>query len=313
MFSDINRELLEAKENVRKKLKYEEHLQRVTEFLRKEEKKRDKLKQQLLKEKEDVARLEGFSLTNIFYTITGRKLEKIEKEQQEVLSAKLKYNESLETIEDIEQEIKEYNQKLERVVYADKQYETIIKKKEQLIHDTNSIWSEELFAFAEKEADIFSNIKEFNEAIDAGEKALYMLEQAIKSLDSAKGWSTFDMLGGGMITTAIKHSRLDNAKDLIHQAQNRLRHFQEELLDIGNHFDIKLEIGGMLTFADYFFDGIVVDWVVHGRISDCYNQTLHTRKNVGRLLEQLKEQRNRLHTELETIQHKRESFLESAN
>lgn len=313
MFADLNTKLQEVIENLRKKTKYEEHLQRLTVFLHEEEKKKDHLMNQLIKEKEDVATLEGFTLTNIFYTIVGKKLERLDKEQQEVLAAKLKYKEVLETIEDIKKEITEYNKKLALVADAQYQYEEIIRKKEQLIHDTNSVWSEELFAFAEREADVSSNIEEYKEAISAGEEAIHTLNQALKSLDSAKGWSTFDMFGGGLITTAVKHSRLDDAKDLIHKAQNRLRHFQEELSDIENHFKIDLEISGMLTFADYFFDGIIFDWVVHGQISDCYNQTEKAKHGVSRLLQQLKEQRNDLNKELVSIRQKRTELLESVD
>ena len=143
MFSDINERIQETKDQLRRKQKYEEHLHRITEYLKEEKAKRDQLKVQLEKEKQDVARLEGFSLTNIFYSITGRKLEKLDQEQQEVLAAKLKYKEALETIADIEIEKNEYKMKLDPLMDSPKEYERILHEKEQLIHDTNSVWSVE--------------------------------------------------------------------------------------------------------------------------------------------------------------------------
>ncbi|WP_077212941.1 hypothetical protein [Bacillus dakarensis] len=312
MFADINKQLQDVKENLRKKKKYEEHVQRATAVLLEERQKRDQLKTILTKEKEDVARLEGFSLTNIFYTLIGKKLEKLDQEQQEVLSAKLKYKEALQTIEDLEGEIREYKEKLVLVVDADHQYKQLLQKKELLIHDTQSPWSEELFEITEKEAEIFSNIEEYNEAITAGEEAVEMLDLAIKSLDSAKGWSTFDMIGGGMISTAIKHSHLDDAEEHIHQAQKGLRHFQEELADIENHYNGNLDIGAVLTFADYFFDGIIFDWFVHGKIADCYDQTFQTKEDVAALLSKLAHQKKSLQDELALIKNKRTEILESA-
>ena len=313
MFVELNTQLQEAKERLRQKRKYEEHLQRVTKFFQEEVEKKERLQLQLSKEKEDVAKLESFSLTNIFYTIIGRKLEKLDKEQQEVLAAKLKYQEALETIEDVRKEIEEYKDKLLNVRDAEQDYDWLMEEKERLIHDTDSLWSEELFKIAEKEADATSQLKEYQEAIRAGEEAKRALAKALQSLDSAKGWSTFDMLGGGMITTAIKHSRLDDARETIHQAQNSLRHFQEELLDIDNHFHSQLQFGGMLTFADYFFDGIVVDWIVHGKITDCYRQTTETKEAVIRVLRQLSEQSKALEGEIIVLQQQRMALLESAN
>lgn len=311
LFSDLNIKLQEAKENLRKKAKYEDHLQRLKVFLEQEETNKEKLERQLIKEKKDVAALEGFTLTNIFYTIVGKKLEKLDKEQQEVLAAKLKYKEVLETIEDVKEEVAEYKKKLRLVADAKRQYEEVIREKEQLIHKTNADWSMKLFSFAESEAEVSSQIQEYNEAISAGGEAIKTLEQALKSLDSAKGWSAFDMFGGGLITTAIKHSHFDDAKEHIHQAQKRLRHFQEELLDIENHFKVNVEIGGLLTFADYFFDGIIFDWVVHGKISDCYKHTLKVKDDVSQLLVKLTKERNDLNKELDNIKLQRSEFLET--
>lgn len=313
MFTELNLEIQTAKENLRKKKKYEEQLQQVTAILQEEEKKVEKLKGQLTKEEVDVARLEGFSLTSIFYTVIGQKLEKIDKEQQEVLAAKLKYEEAVQTIEDIKKEIQQYKEKLTDVADAKAQYDELVSRKEQMIYDQNSFWSEELFALTEKEAEVFSQIKEYDEAIFAGEAAVDKLNEALASLDSAKGWSTFDMLGGGLLSTAMKHGKMDDAKEHIHQVQKHLRHFQAELSDIEGQMKTNLEIGGLLRFSDYFFDGLIIDWMVHGQISDCDDQTVETKQKVSEMLSILNEQRNRFDAELSAIKQKRTDILESAN
>ncbi|MGY3717811.1 hypothetical protein ACWE42_20065 [Sutcliffiella cohnii] len=311
MFTDLNEKLIVSKKKMRKKVKYEEHIERLHASLQAEKSKKNKLEKQLLKEKEDVTRLESFSLSNIFYTIIGRKLEKLDKEQQEVLAAKLKYTEALETISDMERELEEYKDKHLDVAYADIEYEKIIQEKERLIHDKHSIWSERLYTLADREATITASLKEYEEAIEAGNSTVLALNRALNELNSAKNWSTFDMFGGGIISTAMKHSRFDEAKRYIHQAQSRLRQFQEELLDIESHFDANFETGGLLTFADYFFDGIIVDWIVHGKINDCYDQTEKTKIDVSRVLKILLEQKSDLEKELINVQAERVEVLES--
>ncbi len=313
MFTELNNKLIEAKENLRKKVKFEEQLQRLKALLLEEEENKNRVKLQLEKEKEDVARLEGLSLTNLLYTVSGRKPEKLDLEQQEVLAAKITYNEKLETINHIEKDIKNITEMLKLVGNADIQYEEIIGQKERLIYDTNTIWSDKLFALSVREADVSANLKEYNEAIAAGEIALESLNQALESLDSAKGWSTFDMFGGGMVTTAMKHSCFDDAKNHIQQAKNHLRNFQAELVDIQNHFQANLEIDGMLTFADYILDGFFVDWIVHDQLSDCFNQTQGTKETVLKGIEILSEQRDNLIKDIETIRQERLRLLESSN
>ncbi len=115
-----------------------------------------------------------------------------------------------------------------------------------------------------------------------------------------------------MVSTAMKHSRLDEAKKHIHQAQNKLRVFQDELLDIKHHFDSTIEVGGMLTFADYFFDGLIVDWMVHGKITQSYDQTSQIIGRVSRLLGSLRAQREQMEEELLSVKEEKKNLLESS-
>ncbi len=157
MFTDLNQELLEVKDNMRKKAKYEEHIERLNTYLTEEKRKKYQLESLLEKEEEDVARLERFTLTSVFYSMIGKKTEKLDQEQKEVLAAKLKYTEAIETIEDVEQELAEFRALLAPVVNAPVRYQTIIREKERLIQDSDSIWSVKLYELADKEADLQTN------------------------------------------------------------------------------------------------------------------------------------------------------------
>ena len=110
--------------------------------------------------------------------------------------------------------------------------------------------------------------REIKEAKDAGNRALTSLESALKQLESASSWGLFDMLGGGLISGMMKHSRLDDASEYMEQAKYELQCFQKELLDLSIPEDFGIHIGSFLTFADFFFDGIIADWMVQSKISD---------------------------------------------
>ncbi|MGO4886344.1 hypothetical protein ACJ2A9_01180 [Anaerobacillus sp. MEB173] len=311
MFTDLNKSLQEIKERQWKKRKYEEHIARAKDYLRGMQSKVSVLSKQLEKEQADVAKLERVSLTNIFYTITGKKLEKMNKEQQEALSAQLKYEEALEVASELEEEIAELSQRLNKVINADTEYKELLKEKERLIQDQDSIWTEQLYELSEQQSELAAVVQEYNEAIDTGKQASKALAAAISSLESAKGWSTWDMFGGGMITTAIKHSRLDDAKSQVHIAQTKLRLFQEELADVTNHDKIELQFSGLLTFADYFFDGIIFDWMVHGKITDSLQQVKETKEKVDQLIARLNEQHKKRQHQLEETKIKRVELIES--
>jgi hypothetical protein len=65
-----------------------------------------------------------------------------------------------------------------------------------------------------------------------------------------ENWGTWDVIGGGLISTAVKHSRIDRARASAHQVQQLLRRFQRELGDVGATSDITIDIGSFATFAD---------------------------------------------------------------
>ena len=59
--------------------------------------------------------------------------------------------------------------------------------------------------------------KEKREAIEAGQRALHSLRAAQDNLSSARNWGLWDMFGGGTITSLIKSSKMDRAKQNMEQ------------------------------------------------------------------------------------------------
>ena len=114
--------------------------------------------------------------------------------------------------------------------------------------------------------------EEKREAIDAGCRAISSLKTVRDNLNSAKNWGIADMFGGGFFTTMIKHSKMDQASQNMEQAKYDLRNFSRELNDVNMACDLNINTGDFLSFADYFFDGFVVDWMVQDRINNARHQ-----------------------------------------
>lgn len=129
--------------------------------------------------------------------------------------------------------------------------------------------------------------KEKQEATDAGNKALRSLRKAQENLSSAKNWGIFDMLGGGFISTMVKHSKVDQAKENMEQAKYDLRSFSKELNDVNIACNLNIETGDFLSFADWFFDGLIVDWMMQDRINQASQQVEEAIRRVEDILRQL--------------------------
>ena len=129
--------------------------------------------------------------------------------------------------------------------------------------------------------------KEKREAIEAGRRALNSLRTAKENLNSAKNWGLVDMFGGGFFTTMLKHSKMDQAKRNMEQAKYDLRSFSRELNDVNMACNLNINTGDFLSFADYFFDGFVVDWVVQDRINNAKRQVEEAIRRTESIVSQL--------------------------
>ena len=130
--------------------------------------------------------------------------------------------------------------------------------------------------------------QEIREAVTAGERALQSLRAAQDRLNSARSWGIFDMLGGGFITGMIKHSKLNDAASYMEAAKIDLRTFQRELRDVEVPTNIELEISSFLSFADFFFDGFVADYLVQSKIADTRRQVSDAIRRVENILQDLR-------------------------
>ena len=130
--------------------------------------------------------------------------------------------------------------------------------------------------------------KEMNEAIKAGERALSSLKAAEKKLNSASNWGMIDMFGGETFSTLLKNSKMSDAKKLMKSAESELKKFQKELQDVNIPLDLKMEVGNFLTFADFFFDGLIADVLVQNKISNAKNEVSNAIYQVEHILNELK-------------------------
>ena len=120
------------------------------------------------------------------------------------------------------------------------------------------------------------------------------LRTARENLNSAKNWGLVDMFGGGFFTTMLKHSKMDQAKQNMEQAKQNmeqakydLRNFSKELNDVNLACDLHMDTGDFLSFADYFFDGFVVDWMVQDRINTARRQVAEAIRRTEYIINQL--------------------------
>lgn len=114
--------------------------------------------------------------------------------------------------------------------------------------------------------------KEAMEAIQAADEALIHLNAARDCLKTAGNWGIVDALGGGFLSTLLKHGKMKDAEGELGEARLALRRFARELGDVDMMLQGSIKVDDFLGFADYFMDGVIADWMMQKRISDARTQ-----------------------------------------
>jgi len=270
--------------------------------------KKDVLKKIFDKETKDVKKLEGFSLSRLVFVLKGSDENVYNKEKREAVIAQYKYKEVNEDLQELENRYKLYvdeNIKLENIDQLEKEW---MDKKEKLLKETNNLDSSYL-EILNKRAVIYSNLKEIDEALVVGKELLKNLNDAKKLLNSAENWGAFDMLGGGIIATSIKHGKMDDANDKIREAQIKLKNFERELKDVDKFLDCEIEVGGFSNFADYFLDGFIFDSFVQSKILNSLDSVKEVIKSIEKIILELESNKKEKEKDIEKSEEKRMNWL----
>lgn len=236
---------------------------------------------ELTAERANVDELERFSLAAVYYRITGRLNEKLSSEQQEAYTAAIKYEAAQKELAAVEQQLQSCDSALIPLFSCDVWYEQTLKEKMQAMKEARSAEAEAAFATEQQVTDLECKIKELSEALRAGKEAQKQARNALSELDRASGWNTWDIFGGGgVITHVAKYEHLDEAQAKIYVLQDALNRFRAELTDVTVTATFEVNVDSFLRFADFFFDGLIADWAVGGRIENARSQ-------VSRILQQL--------------------------
>lgn len=238
-------------------------------------------------EKDDVDKLEGTSLSAILTGILGTKEARLDKERREYAAAKLKYD-------SVKAQLDETRTRFDALVEEKRSAKTIKRDYEKIRLQLRDAVrkqmknADELCSLEEEHARLNAYIRELDEAIRAGRTALRQVSEIETSLNSAKNWGVWDVVGGGgVVTTIAKHSHLDDAQNGVIVLQHMLNLFRDELADANSTLTNDIGIGSTLRFADYFFDGIIVDWAVLSRISSSQEQMNNVRSRVSGAISKL--------------------------
>ena len=248
------------------------------------------------KEQKDVEALEGLSISSILSKVSGSYDEKLKKESEEYLLAKIRYDEQNTNILNLKKEI----ERQQSEIRALENEHARLKEHILISYPEGIALSSEIEA---KKKELFYVRKEIVEAINAVENVVSLTSEAENKLSSAKSWSTYDtFFGGGIIGDLVKYSRLDEANQHIADINSAAEVMKKELQDVDMAIENKMEhISGGERFIDIAFDNIFSDWSIRGKISTNLEHIQDFLSDLHSISDHLRKKMNEIDRELANL------------
>lgn len=275
-------------------------------------KKAAELEAVMLRERKDVDRLEGRSLAAFIYHMSGKMDEKLDIERREYYAARVKYDACRRELEAIEQDIESTEEDLADLADCEARYADAAEAKRRAIEATGTPEAQTLLSKEAELTYLSGQQRELEEAIAAGTTALQTTAAIMQTVESAKDWATFDLLGGGLLADFAKHDKLDEAQKEVEDLQIQLQRFNKELSDVTIRACLQMNIDGMLRFADIFFDSLLTDLAVLDKIKLSYSQVKDTREQILTILRQLQNELEDVHCKLSRLHKEVDSLIFNA-
>ncbi len=263
-------------------------------------------------EERDVERLEGLSLTRILAALRGSLDDMMAREQAEADAAHYRVIEAEARLEAVRREYETVRARLDTLTEVPRTYDNVLEEKERHLAESTDQRGQRLLVLAEERGRLTDEVRELAEAIEAAQTARQALEQLGRTLSSASGWSTYDtFFGGGVISSAIKHSRLDDAAKEAEYADRCLLVLRTELADLGGTAQSgwSIPVEGLTRFLDVWFDNIFTDLAVRERIRAATDNVGNCQRRVRNLIGELGRRTDRAQHRLAAIDHERLDIL----
>ena len=146
----FNDELAMYQQQIVRKKRLEEILNKLRNQRSILERKSEELAKILAKEQKDVEKIEGVSLSSVFFSMVGKREERIDKEKREAYAATLKYDNAKRELEEVNREIELRENEFNSLVGCEDRYKKIFNEKVNYIKNNNIQYANEIIELENK-------------------------------------------------------------------------------------------------------------------------------------------------------------------
>lgn len=312
MYEEINKEIIEVKERLRKKEKLQIMLELSEESLGLEKDKAEGLIENISRIEKEIQMLHSFSMGALVHSLIGSKKEKIKALKQEFSNEKHRCDELLKYINKLENDVISYKERLKEYRFEEDRLRYLIERKAQVILQAGDDNSKELAPLMEEAAELELRIAELEETIKSGKNVVECLQGAIWKLKNARFYGSAHLDDGDAVTSYLRQSMVDDSREYLFAARMAIAAFKRELEDINIYKSIYLVNVHIDKDSNYLLDGFIKDITIQGQIRSSIDSLKETMEKVRLFLQQLEIWHEKSIVRLAEVKPKLEYILQSA-
>lgn len=282
-------------------IKGKKHVKAKLELLRERERElieeTSNLKKIMDYEQSDVDRLNEANVVSIFYTIVGKKVEKLDKERKEAIIAEEKYKLAEAEYREIVSDIEKNERELQYIRRCEEKYAELWNIAVNSVIDTAAENNGEVAELKKQISDVEARIKEIDEAIAVGERVFHVADAILEHLYFYKrvfGYYPYTRSRSSSYRLEQEaHKRLKAADNMLTSLQSEITRFRAEISDVDLDFEKEAYPYALVRASNYYLDMLVKLINFDDGIDEAEKELKSLKLDVGQILERLSERKER--------------------
>ncbi len=306
--SELNEKLITLKQQLSKRNSLEKMRNSLEQRRADLEVKLSDLDAAMKKEQRDVEKLERGGVVSFFYSVTGKKEQKLEKERNEADEALKNYDSVKKEYDAITENIGHYNTELDKLIERRLQLDKLLNEKKDQLKAAGADMTEierigAMLGRYEKQ------LSEIDDALVTSEAARETSGAIVELLVSAEEAAKYDLQTSHRYGGLEKYDDLRSAQGLVFKLREQLKSVRSELVGLDLSADINVKISGFLHYADRRLDGLIMDKIVFDKIQGMLDDSRNIKQKLDAVVHRLRDRQEELETDVEDIRNDYEQLL----
>ena len=251
----------------------------------------------------DVKELEKGGFHTLMLRLFGDMETKKQIEQEEAAEAQAKYLVYAGQLEAAEKEMARCEAEIASLEDCEERYREELKRKAEDICRLDGEKGRRMLELEGETRRLAEFVRELEEAIETGKALRRELGVVLGHLDGADEFATVDMFTrGGLLGLAVsigKSTALHETRKSMNRIREKMQAFQKEASDVKTVANELVDISAMMSVLDYFFDGLLFDWIVKDKIETALARAQVTRDDVDEAIAEMKRTKEQAEKEIQ--------------